>query len=329
MVINPASGKDIRRIVAYGSLFGNQDKINLVIRIIRGLDSVLHRPLTVVYMPDPYYLGQSIEEILRGKLEHVSLSSLDMPLWGDETDTINFTDLAVQQGVEALVVVGGDGTNRAVAKKSGEVPIFPVAGGTNNTFAWEIEPTLVGMALGFFLEKAVDPQAILEKRKILRIRRSFPLPPVSELALADVVLVKTDALGSRAVWEPELVELVVVTQSDPLKIGLSSLVGRVVTIDWREPRGAWLKTGSGGKLVAAPLAPGLVKTFSLQQFGFLEVGSSITLSGQEGVLALDGEREIRVRKKDSWEIKLEFTGPIRANIEKIMNLVQERSVLNG
>ena len=53
-------------------------------------------------------------------------------------------------------------------------------------------------------------------------------------------------------WEPELVRLIVVTQSSPLKIGLSSVVGRLISISPEEERGAvelgeegeWLRSDS-------------------------------------------------------------------------------------
>ena len=40
IIANPASGKDIRRLVAYGSVFDNQEKVRMVRRILLGLDAV-------------------------------------------------------------------------------------------------------------------------------------------------------------------------------------------------------------------------------------------------------------------------------------------------
>jgi len=40
IIANPASGKDIRRLVAYGSVFDNNEKVNVVRRVILGLDSM-------------------------------------------------------------------------------------------------------------------------------------------------------------------------------------------------------------------------------------------------------------------------------------------------
>ena len=40
IIANPASGKDIRRLVAYGTVFDNQEKVNIVRRILLALDAL-------------------------------------------------------------------------------------------------------------------------------------------------------------------------------------------------------------------------------------------------------------------------------------------------
>ncbi len=63
------------------------------------------------------------------------------------------------------MVVGGDGTNRIVAKR---VPLtFLSFGGTNNVFAENIEP-VNGLAVGFFLENYSLREKVVKKSKILR-----------------------------------------------------------------------------------------------------------------------------------------------------------------
>ncbi|MHB9090146.1 MAG: ATP-NAD kinase, partial [Chloroflexota bacterium] len=39
IIANPASGRDIRRLVAHGSVFSNNEKVNIVRRILLGLDA--------------------------------------------------------------------------------------------------------------------------------------------------------------------------------------------------------------------------------------------------------------------------------------------------
>ena len=40
IIANPASGKDIRRLVAHGSVFDNNEKINIIQRVLLGLDAL-------------------------------------------------------------------------------------------------------------------------------------------------------------------------------------------------------------------------------------------------------------------------------------------------
>ena len=50
IVANPASGKDIRRLIAHGSTFDNNEKINIVRRVLIGLHAAGAR--RVRFMPD-------------------------------------------------------------------------------------------------------------------------------------------------------------------------------------------------------------------------------------------------------------------------------------
>jgi len=326
LVVNPAAGKDIRRLIAYGSVFGNQEKINYTLRLLRGIESVANSPVEVAYMPDPYDLLEIVKKSFSSP--EIIFRCAPIPVFGDETDTLNFTDWAVnEKKVDALVVIGGDGTNRIVAKKSALTPLFSLFGGTNNVFAENIEPTVMGMAVGLFLENDSLREKVVKKSKILKAKPRGG--GKEEIALIDAVVVEKTLVGARAVWEPELIRLIVVTQSSPLKIGLSSVVGRLASISAEEERGAMVELGEGGKIIRAPLAPGLVGEVKIRKWEFLPLGASFLLPYQRGVMALDGEREIVLREGEDWEIRLEDTGPYRVDVEKLMNLVQERSVVNG
>jgi predicted polyphosphate/ATP-dependent NAD kinase len=58
IIANPASGKDIRRLVAHGSAFDNNEKINIVRRVLLGLDAAgVER---VVHLPDSYGIVERV-----------------------------------------------------------------------------------------------------------------------------------------------------------------------------------------------------------------------------------------------------------------------------
>src|SRR5205807_2535843 len=63
---------------------------------------------------------------------HASL--LDLPITHTSLDTERAARLLVDMGVGCIITLGGDGTNRLVARASGEVPLTAVSTGTNNVF---------------------------------------------------------------------------------------------------------------------------------------------------------------------------------------------------
>ena len=54
IIANPASGKDIRRLVSHATVISNTEKTDIVKRVILGLDST--GVDEIVIMPD-YYVG--------------------------------------------------------------------------------------------------------------------------------------------------------------------------------------------------------------------------------------------------------------------------------
>ncbi|MEI6157659.1 MAG: hypothetical protein WCP87_04775, partial [Atribacterota bacterium] len=283
LIVNPAAGKDIRRLVAYGSVFGNREKINYTIRILLGLDSVVSDPVRVYFMLDPYELVDTVIDEIRHSLKHLSFEKAAMTVFGDEMDTVHYTEMAVRRGgISSLVVLGGDGTNRIVARNSGLIPLFPVSAGTNNVFADNIEPTILGMAVGFFIQGVISSREVLERRKVLRIYRDGQ---EKDIALIDAVLLEKKEIGARAVWDTSLVRLVVVAQTDALKTGLSSIVERIVRVSSDDSRGAFVRPGKEGKRISAPIAPGLIQELFVSDWGFISPQGSIDIEPTEGVIA--------------------------------------------
>ncbi|MBD3646455.1 MAG: ATP-NAD kinase, partial [Pseudomonadales bacterium] len=77
IIVNPASGKDIRRVIANGTVVTNQEKINTVIRMVMAMDSAgVDR---VLILPDPTHMGQRVIDETAPDLRHtkVELLALD------------------------------------------------------------------------------------------------------------------------------------------------------------------------------------------------------------------------------------------------------------
>ena len=117
IIANPASGKDIRRLVAHGSVFDNQEKINIVRRVLTALDSV--GVDQAWFMPDYAGLGIRAAEGLTLSLK---TGLLPMRVQGTQEDSTSAAALLAEMGVGCLITLGGDGTNRVVAKACGDLP---------------------------------------------------------------------------------------------------------------------------------------------------------------------------------------------------------------
>jgi predicted polyphosphate/ATP-dependent NAD kinase len=120
IIANPASGKDIRRLIAHGSVFDNQEKVSIVRRVMLGLEAA--GVSQVVFMPDYYGIG---EKACQGMQTGLEVSTLEMSIQANQDDSTQAALLMRTQGVGAVITLGGDGTNRAVAKEIGDVPILP------------------------------------------------------------------------------------------------------------------------------------------------------------------------------------------------------------
>src|SRR3954449_9840870 len=82
IIANPASGKDIRRLVAHASTFDNNEKINIVRRALLALDAVgVER---VIYMPDEYGIVPRAAATVSLKLD---LQPLEMPVLANPGDS--------------------------------------------------------------------------------------------------------------------------------------------------------------------------------------------------------------------------------------------------
>ena len=143
IIANPAAGKDIRRLVAHASVFDNNEKVNIVRRVLLGLEATgVER---VLLMPDYFDIGG---RALHGLHLSLQVDFIDMPTEHNDADSAQAAARLHEMGVGCIVTLGGDGTNRAVAKGCGAIPLVPISTGTNNVFPTMIEGTIAGLAAG-------------------------------------------------------------------------------------------------------------------------------------------------------------------------------------
>lgn len=301
IIANPASGKDIRRLVAYGSVFDNHEKVNIARRVLLGLDS-LGVP-EVLFMPDFYGIGVRAMEGLSVSLK---ISFLEMAMEGHQDDSTQAARLLNEQGAGCIITLGGDGTNRAVAKTCGDTPLLPLSTGTNNVFPEMVEGTLAGIAAGV---AAMHPEAagsFLKRRPRLEIKKDGAL---LDMALVDAAVSKSGFIASRAVWDVSTLKEIFLARAAPENIGFSSIGGLILGAPLGEGQGLHIVLGEGGRIVRAPIAPGLIRQVPFVSNRLFGQGEEIPVSRGPVLIALDGERELVAREGGSLSVSFNPRGP--------------------
>lgn len=313
IIANPASGKDIRRLVAYGSVFDNREKINIIRRALRGLDALSINQ--VLAMPDTFGLVAHAQEKARVNLR---VDLLDMPLTNSAQDSTTAARLMAAAGVGCIITLGGDGTNRAVAKGCGYVPLVPISTGTNNAFPVMVEGTLAGLAAAVVALNVANVRA-----EAVRLARHLDIlhnGQVIDLALVDVVIYDERFVGSRAIWDVNKMRAVILAQARPGTIGASAIAGYLPETPLNGQHGVWIEIGPGPQQVLAPIAPGLILPVPIQSIQWLAVGEQKVVTHAPTVLALDGEREIPIKADELIEIRLTQNGPHVVNVEAALQV---------
>lgn len=316
IIANPISGSDIRRLVAMGSVYGTQEKINIIQRVMVGLATMGIQQVHL--MPDANRICQVALDRLPPTMDSFrpGVQLIDMLTDNSGADSTIAAQLMQQAGTGCIVVLGGDGTSRVVAKGCGEVPILPISTGTNNVVPFSVEGTVAGLAAGYVARNLEKLESVAYRSKYLEV---CPVDEEPDLALADVAVLDGTVVGSRAIWDPEGLQQAILTRAEPTTTGISSLGGFIQPVSPHEPAGLHVRFGEHGKnQLVAPLAPGLMGTFGIVSVKKLEIDDEVLIEGGGLLLALDGEREIVLRRGRSARIKLRQDGPWIVDVFKAL-----------
>lgn len=302
IIANPASGRDIRRLVAHASVIDNIEKANMVKRIIATLDSLGVEEILV--MPETFGIAERALSLLPQK-PRLKVEFLDMKVNGDWTDTLKASEM-MKGVVGSIISIGGDGTNRVIAKSGIEEPIMPISTGTNNVFPFMIEATIAALAAGAVALGAADPDKVSFRTKRIEIMKDGKL---DDIALVEASATLHQFIGSRAVWKPEFVREIVASVCAPYNIGLSSVPGAFFEIGERDEGGAYVLVGEEGEVVLSPIAPGVLKSVKIKERRKIGEGEIVPIKTAPSVIALDGEREIVVKEGEKVEARVVRNGP--------------------
>ena len=314
IIANPAAGKDVRRLVTEATIVTAPEKVALLRRVLAGIDAT---PVDeVVYLRDSMRLvDQALAALPQRRRPDFLMTPLDLVLRHSPDDTRAAAGLLADTGVQAVLVLGGDGTSRLVASEIGDMPMLPVSTGTNNAFPQWTEATAAGLALGFVA--AGYAKAAVQRRKRIELRQAGELKAV---ALVDAVVLRPESAAVLAVWDPEDVEEVVVTQALPETVGWSAALGAAMPVGVAEPRGGYLRLDQAApRRLRAAIAPGLVAELGVAELCALAFGQEVTVRGPRAI-ALDGEPLWRLAAGELATLAVVPDGPRVIEIARALGL---------
>jgi len=334
IVVNPASGRDVRRLVSHASVFSAAEKNHMVQRMLGAMGALgVGRALL---MPDRAGICAALEAARVRSLGHPggrwpAVEVLDTPVEGTVRDTIAAVRRMVERGVSGIVALGGDGTCRAVAAHCGDVPLTTLSTGTNNAFSELREATVTGLAAALVALRLVPHEVALRRRKVLRIAFDGS-GRGGEIALVDACVSTLPQVGSRALWQPECLAELSVAFAEPDAIGLSSIAGLVQPVGRGEPRGLHLRLADARSprarmRVAAPIAPGLVVEVGVESVEELVPGVPRRLETMAGTVAFDGEREVELAAGEALAVTLDLDGPSTVDVPATLSWAARHGVL--
>jgi len=317
IIANPSAGKDIRRLVAHGRVVSNQEKSNILRRVFAGIASTNTKK--IIIMPDHSGLTISAASDVKDKLE---VSYLDMRTADSQESSTLAAKLMYEQQIDCIVTLGGDGTNRVVAKGSKNIPLVPISTGTNNVFPAPTEGTLAGIVAGSIADKTLSVKESCRQSKKVDI---YCNDQFIDAALVDVAISKEMFVGARAVWDITTLHSVILTRAEPASIGLSSIGSRLYNIEIDDPIGLYIildkNIKSKKQFIKAPIAPGTISKIKIVDYKKININDKVQINTYPGTIALDGEREIELLPDNTYYAILNLEGPLVADVSKSMKLL--------
>lgn len=306
LVANPASGKDVRRVTARASVFDNQEKSAMLRRCLVGIRAFSSAPIR--YMPDAHHVARrAVDEL------DVDAVPLDIAIETNVGDTVRAAQAL--KGAAAVIVLGGDGTNRAFAKGWRDAPLIALSTGTNNVFPTMQEATTAGAAAGLLAARALPLVDVANQAKAIHVEVDGE---DSDLALIDAVFTRDRFVGARALDEPSRLVAALLTRADPAGVGMTSIGGFAHPLRTDQDAALALEFDADGPVeVLAALAPGRFERVRIASRRILGFDHAVQWTGP-GVLAFDGERERVLQPGQCATLRAARDGPWVVDVAKVL-----------
>jgi predicted polyphosphate/ATP-dependent NAD kinase len=283
-------------------VFDNREKLAIVRRAVIGAIAAGARRF--VYMSDSHgIVKQAIAEttIPRG----VRFEALPSSGTASAMDTIVAAEQMAQKDCAVVLVLGGDGTNRAFVRGWRDATLVSLSTGTNNVFPVMAEATVAGMALGLIAAGKVASRLVATQAKVIDVDIEAE---EQDIALIDAVITRDAFIGAKALLDPSQLKEALLCRAEPAAVGITSLGGLVRPVSDKDDFGLHLTFTKGGRQLLAPMGPGMFAKVEIGKTRLVKFDQAVKAQGPS-VIALDGERERVIAPGQRIEMRISRRGP--------------------
>lgn len=315
--VNPMSGRDVRRLAARATNMTHEAKRDIVARVAAGADAVGVKRICVT--AEPFRIA-SLALSLMPLAARVQV--LRTPLAHNAADTEAAIAAFRAEGIEHVVSLGGDGTNRAIARCAPDITLIPLSTGTNNVFPTQAEPTIAGMVAGL----AARGQLRGAARRCKRLHVRFS-DGVTDVGLVDAALLAGDFVGNFLPFNANKLRRLLLTRAEPDAIGMSPIGGLIEAVEAEDDAGLLVEMGAG-RTVTAPLSPGYFERVEVSGVTRIPFDTPVAFQG-DGVLALDGDRDHWLKPGRGATVSVRRDGPWVIDVAAAMRQAVQGGLLAG
>ena len=310
IIVNPMSGRDVRRVAARASISAHHDKQQQVTRLVLG---ALQNGVKEIYLAkEPFRISERAVENIPGK-DKVKI--LEFKLKHNAQDTVNAAEKMWAAGCRTFIVLGGDGTNRIVARTCPDAVLLPLSTGTNNVFPQMVEASVAGAAAGLICAGKVPIEAHCYRCKQVHVETEDGR---TDIALVDAILLKNDQLGSFLPFSAANIAEIFLARSEAASVGISPIGGYILPCEAEDAFGVKLRCSATASLqLEVPISPGLYNKIGVESCDKVDLGELMTVAGP-GILAFDGDREIQLKEDQSVTVSIRADGPWIIEPRRIM-----------
>ena len=307
----------MRRIAARASTVTHESKMDIVARIAAGADAM---------GIDEIYTIREPFRIAERALEWMSLQAtvhlLDVELTHSPTDTEFATRALIEHGVQHVVSLGGDGTQRIIARTAPDLNLIPLSTGTNNVYPLNIEPTFAGIVAALGAKDRLPKDILTRRSKVAHLEIDNR---VKDLALIDIGRIEGDFVGNYRPFKAKNIKELVLTRALPNSIGMSPIGGLLQPVPESQDQGLYVGLGEG-RLIPVPLAPGSFEPVSIGECREIDLGEKVILQ-DAGLIELDGDRLYRIEPGEEVSVSVRRDGPFVYDVPKAMHYIAEQGIL--